>query len=61
MLLAKKERGKICWILELVGELVRATIAAMNAITTETWGGKGLFCLCFHNTVPHQRDSGQEL
>lgn len=25
------------------------------------WGGKDLFCLHFHNTVPHQRRLGEEL
>ena len=26
-----------------------------------SWGGKGLFSLCFHIAVHHQRKSGQEL
>jgi hypothetical protein len=30
-------------------------------MTKAIWGGKGLFSLCFHITVHHQRKSGQEL
>ena len=41
--------------------LIRISIASMKHMTKASWGGKGLFSLCFHVTVHHQRKSGQEL